>query len=65
MSESDIQKVMDRFGFDRIQARNHVKCQQILAASSPSARAPVMHSRTEQVVADASAKPFGDGTTTT
>ena len=48
MNESAIQEVMQQFGMDYIQARNHLKCQASLrTGAKPSAIAPVTRFRIE------------------
>lgn len=53
MNDVAIRKVMDQFGMDYIQARNHLKCQALLpTAVRPFAIAPVTHSRIEPAAAN-------------
>ena len=48
MNDAAIRKVMDQFGMDYIQARNHLKCQVLLpTAARQFATAPVTDSRIE------------------
>lgn len=53
MNDVAIRKVMDRFGMDYIQARNHLKCQVSLpTAARRSAIVPVTDSHIEPAAAN-------------
>lgn len=53
MNEFDIQQVMQQFGMDYIQARNHLICQASLrTGAKPFAIVPATHSPTVQAAAN-------------